>query len=108
MSSPWSNWDSKKPMVPFRDNVMQTYNPGRLEMREIQPFNALMEIVDYERGMRAAVYILEDTDTGWRYPLQFAAMFDLVTKTKVEHGQTEFLKWQAVKRGSNYSIKPVL
>lgn len=102
-------WNPNLPKAPFIGNVMQTYGRyGKIEWRSIPNFVAQMEVVDYERGMRAAVYILRDRATDTRYPLQFASMFDLVTKSAVDGGVTYPLEWKVVKRGANYSIAPVL
>jgi hypothetical protein len=72
-----------------------------VQMREVPPFKATMKVVGMETGRSAKRVILEDQETGIRYPMFVADMVKLLEETPVT------ATWGPAKRGQNYGLKHV-
>ncbi len=101
------NWDKDNPVVPFdKYGNMLNYDDYGSEMKLLLPFRAILTIVSYSRGRSAANWTLEDSNNK-KYSMFMTDMLDLILDTNLNLGQTEYLEWKAIKRGSNYGIARV-
>jgi hypothetical protein len=75
--------------------------PWRTELRQLPPFEATLRVVDYERGQSAMRIILEDVETGVRYPMFLSDVFKYLEGVEIQG------TWKPVKKGSNHGIQVV-
>ena len=83
-------------------------NPGSgVTWKPNVPFGVKeMLVVGMERGRSAARFILEDVDTGTRYPMFMSSMVDLLSSAEhISWGVIWRENWIVVKKGTNYGIE---
>lgn len=76
------------------------------EWKDNTPFKASMMIIDWERGRSAVRVIVQDIETGIKYPMFMKDFFNMVVNLTIQNGGVIYGgNWIGVKRGANYGIK---
>lgn len=106
-----NQWNPADPEVAFSGDTMLSYAGPWIKdiaWKKVQPFEAVMRVVDYERGRSSAVFWLEDVDTGIKYPVSFAKWYDMFQASHWRKDGRCLDRWSFSfkKIGQNYFIIP--
>ena len=93
--------------IPYdSEGNFQEYPGYGAEWRDNEPFDAAMQVIDYERGRSAVRVILKDKMTGNKYPMFISDFVGLVATNVIANGSVSG-QWIGTKKGQNYGIKQV-
>lgn len=86
-------------------NLREYAGYGETEWRENVPFEAVLEVVGYERGRSAVRVIFRDEDLH-KYPMFVSDLVEMLKTSMVIEGKVAGT-WVGTKKGQNYGVKKV-
>lgn len=115
-----AKWNPKDPWVPWgehnhsydegerrweRGPAMLDY-PGwdQVEWRQLDEFEAQLQLISMERGRSAARFWWRDVNTGIFYPMFMKEAMGVITTATIIAGVMQPSRWKTCKRGANYGI----
>jgi hypothetical protein len=94
----------------FREFIASGDGGGRYQtvtLREPEPFQAPLRVVDFERG-RSAARLIWANEADATFPMFMVDIVDTLRRVELQDGWTEAeVTWEVVKRGANFGIRMV-
>jgi hypothetical protein len=81
----------------------ETYRKD-FEWIELEPFTAVMRVVDYSRGRSSVTFTLVDQATGHMFHMFPVDAIEMIKTCDLHNGETANV-WEPCKRGANYGIR---